>query len=188
MSILNSRKKFIIGKLFYENKNSSIFTYNLFNLNAVLYNYFYSNFSKNDVNFKDLVYKRFNITLTNINMFNYHEYNMEVKIPRVKFKPGYQRLWRNFRLALSELINFSYKYQQQLSKHLMKFNRKIHQNYFTENENTAMNILAYSGLLPDMKTFILFVKNKLIYLNGRPLPVKSIYLYKNDIIQIEISN
>ena len=92
MSILNSRKKFIIGKLFYENKNSSIFTYNLFNLNAVLYNYFSSNFNKSGVNFKDLIYKRFNITLTNINMFNYHEYNMEVKIPRVKFKPGYQRL------------------------------------------------------------------------------------------------
>ncbi len=188
MSILNSRKKFIINKLFYENKNTNIFNYNLFNTSMTTYNYFNCNFNKNTVNFKDLIYKKSNITLNNINMFNYKEYNIEIRVPRIKFNPGYQRLWRQFRLALSELINFKYKYQQQITKHIMKFSRKIHQNYFSENENNVLNILSYSGLISDKSTFTLFIKNKLVYLNGLVLQNKSIYIYKNDFIQVEISN
>ena len=40
----------------------------------------------------------------------------ELKISRIRFKPGYQRLWRNFRLAFAESINYRYTYQKQLTR------------------------------------------------------------------------
>jgi hypothetical protein len=46
----------------------------------------------------------------------------------------------------------------------------------------------YSKLLPDLQTFDTFFKNGLIFLNGQPLKNKHIFIYKNDFIQLEISN
>jgi hypothetical protein len=45
----------------------------------------------------------------------------EVKIPRIRFKPGYQRLWRQARTALKELLKLKFTYQQQLTKYLTRF-------------------------------------------------------------------
>ena len=112
----------------------------------------------------------------------------ELRIPRIRFKPGYQRLWRNFRLAFAESINFKYLYQQQLTKYLMRFYRKLNQTYFDFHENDVKKILVYSRLAPDMYTFEIFFNNKLIFLNGSTLTNKNIQVYSNDFIQLEISN
>lgn len=112
----------------------------------------------------------------------------ELRIPRVRFKPGYQRLWRNFRLAFAESINFKYIYQQQLTRHLMRFYRKLNQTYFSFKEMNIKNIIIYSKLLPDSTTFDTFFNNELIFLNGRALKNKLLHVYSNDFIQLEISN
>lgn len=112
----------------------------------------------------------------------------ELKISRVRFKPGYQRLWRNFRLAFAESINYRYTYQQQLTRYISKFFRKLNQTYLSQNENKISNILVYSKLVPDLKSFDLFFDNKIIYLNSNLLSTKLIYIYKNDLVQLEVSN
>ena len=112
----------------------------------------------------------------------------ELRIPRVRFKPGYQRLWRNFRLAFAESVDFRYIYQQQLTKYLMRFYRKLNQSYFDLHENNVQKVLIYSRLVPDKETFSTFFNSKIIYLNGSVLTNKEIFIYKNDFIQLEISN
>jgi hypothetical protein len=112
----------------------------------------------------------------------------ELRIPRIRFKPGYQRLWRNFRLAFAESIGFKYIYQQQLTRYLMRFYRKLNQSYFNFKEASVQKIIMYSKLLPDLQTFNVFFENSLIFLNGQILTNKYIFIYKNDFIQLEVSN
>ena len=112
----------------------------------------------------------------------------ELRVPRVRFKPGYQRLWRNFRLAFSESVNFKYVYQQQLTKYLMRFYRKLNQVHFDFHESDVKKTLIYSRLVPDLHTFDIFFSNKLIFMNGTVLTNRDIQVYNNDFIQLEISN
>lgn len=114
--------------------------------------------------------------------------NSELKISRIRFKPGYQRLWRNFRLAFAESINYKYTYQKQLTRYISKFFRKLNQAYLSQNENRVDNVLIYSKLVSDLKSFDIFFDNKMIHLNNNLLSTKHLYLYKNDFIQLEISN
>lgn len=119
---------------------------------------------------------------------NINNFNNEVKINRIRFKPGYQRLWRNYRLALAESINYKYIYQKQLTSYITKFYRKLNQDYLSTDENTADKIILYSKLVPDYNTFSVFLKNKLIFVNGIPLKSPDIFLYSNDFVQLEITN
>lgn len=112
----------------------------------------------------------------------------EVRIPRVRFKPGYQRLWRGYRQALAELVGFKYVYQGQLTKYLTHFYRKLNQSFISDGENLAFRVLIYSRLVPDLNSFNIFFKNKMIFLNNFFLFKADIYVYKNDYIQLEISN
>ena len=112
----------------------------------------------------------------------------ELHMQRVRFKPGYQRLWRNFRLALAELVNFRYIYQRQLTRYLIKFSRKLTQNYYSFNENDVMRVIIYTRLIPDEATFNLFHSNNLIFLNNKPLNDNKSFIYKNDFLQLEITN
>jgi len=70
----------------------------------------------------------------------------------------------------------------------MRFYRKLNQTYFDLHENNVQKVLIYSRLVPDKDTFNTFFNSKIIYLNGSVLTNKEIFIYKNDFIQLEISN
>jgi hypothetical protein len=70
----------------------------------------------------------------------------------------------------------------------MRFYRKLNQSYFSFKESSVQKIIMYSKLLPDLQTFHTFLKNDLIFLNGQVLKSKHIFVYKNDFIQLEVSN
>ena len=77
----------------------------------------------------------------------------EVLLSRIRFKPGYQRLWRNSRLTLAESLNVRYTYQQQFTKYISRFNRKLNSYYFSQHDYSLHKVVLYSKLLPDYKTF-----------------------------------
>lgn len=106
---------------------------------------------------------------------------------RVRFKPGYQRLWRRFRLALAESLAYTYTYQQQLTKYLVKFSRKISQRSYTVKENTLRNVMLYSRLIPDLAVFEVLLNNSIIFLNHRLIKNHQVFIYKNDFIQCEVT-
>jgi len=111
----------------------------------------------------------------------------DISIERIRFKPGYQRLWRKFRLALAESLNYKYIYQQQLTKYFVQFSRKISQRAYYTHESTLRNVMLYSRLIPDFAMLKMLFSNKVIFLNHRLALSYLIYIYKNDFIQLEIT-
>ena len=192
--IFNFRKKQILWKNFFYNKKNFMSdlpktSYNFFKSQF----YFTSNFTQDQsgqfrsTNFvNDTIFSKNNFFYSK--QKNRNNFFEEVRIPRIRFKPGYQKLWRGFRKALSELISYKYLYQKQLTRYLTRFYRKIHKNYISQEENSIDKILLYSKLLPDMSSLNSFFSNNMIFLNNTKLTNLSIFVYKNDFIQIEISN
>ena len=111
----------------------------------------------------------------------------DISIERIRFKPGYQRLWRKFRLALAESLNYKYIYQQQLTKYFVKFSRKISQRAYYTHESTLRSVMLYSRLIPDFAMLKMLFSNKVIFLNHRLVLSYLIYIYKNDFIQLEVT-
>lgn len=111
----------------------------------------------------------------------------EVRLARVKFKPGYQRLWRQARSALKDLIGLNFIYQKQLTKYLVKFYRKTSVSFFAQNELSFDKLIIYSRIAPEYNTFTLFYNSKLFFLNGRTPTSKTILCVLNDFIQLIVS-
>ena len=111
----------------------------------------------------------------------------EVKIPRVRFRPGYQRMWRNARNALKESMGLKFVYQQQLTRCLVRFYRNSNKYSFARSEMSANRIIMYSRLLPDNPTVNLFIDQKLIYINGKLLHTQQMILVPNDLVQLIVS-
>lgn len=111
----------------------------------------------------------------------------EVKIPRIRFRPGYQRMWRNARTALKESMSLKFVYQQQLTRHLVRFYKNSNKYSFARSEMSANRVIMYSRLLPDNPTISIFTEQKLIYLNGKLLPSLQSILVPNDIVQLIVS-
>jgi hypothetical protein len=123
------------------------------------------------------------------NMF-YSEYHVrdlnEVRISRVRFKPGYQRIWRESRQALKDLLGVKFFYQKQLTSYIVRFSRKKPKNFIGE-ELTLSKLLIYSRLIPDYSTFTLFFNKDLFFINGKSPIYKDVSCVVNDFIQLVIS-
>jgi hypothetical protein len=125
----------------------------------------------------------------NNKVINYSEnYNdNEFFINRIKFKPGYKKLWRNSRNSIQELLFLKFKYQYKLTRYLLKFTKQSI-NYFSSwTEMSLWKVILFSKLLPDHKTIKLFFSKKYIYLNGLVVNNLNTYLIKNDLIQLIVS-
>lgn len=111
----------------------------------------------------------------------------EVRIPRVRFKPGYYRLWRESRTALKDSLGLNFTYQKQLTKYLCRFYKKSHSNYLISEELTLDKIVIYSRIVPDYNTFNTFFNSRMIFMNGYIPTTKNINCVVNDFIQLVIS-
>jgi hypothetical protein len=111
----------------------------------------------------------------------------EVKLPRIKFKPGYSRLWREARVALKDSISVKFLYQQQLTKYIHRFYRKTLLNQSTSQELTFDKVLIYSRLVPDYTSFIAFFRSNAFFVNGRLPTSPQLNCVVNDFIQLVVS-
>lgn len=167
-SLQNNANNFITRNLFNPSSKASRKIHSLSNYvisrDEILYN---QNFAYRGV---DLSFKR-----------------SEVKIPRVRFRPGYQRMWRNARNALKESMGLKFVYQQQLTRCLVRFYKNSNKYSFSRSEMSANRIIMYSRLLPDNPTVNIFINQKLIYLNGALLHTQQRILIPNDLVQLIVS-
>jgi hypothetical protein len=111
----------------------------------------------------------------------------EIKIPRVRFKPGYQRIWRQSRLALKEALQVRFSYQKKLTKYVTQFFKTTHRYAFSSSEMAMNKVVVYSRLLPDFTTLAIFLKQRLVYLNGTYINSLSTPVYENDVLQLLVS-
>jgi hypothetical protein len=111
----------------------------------------------------------------------------EVKIPRIRFKPGYQKLWRDARVALKELLGVKFRYQYRLTRYVTRFFLKTKFYFFNLKETSVDKTLIYSRLLPDAPTVDLFINSQLVYVNGYLVKIKSTNTHEGDFIQLVVS-
>jgi hypothetical protein len=119
---------------------------------------------------------------------SYEAFKGEVHVPRVRFKPGYQRLWRQSRRTLAESMRVRYIYQQQFTKYITRFGRKLNNYHFSRDEYTMSTIVLYSRLIPDYNTLLLLNKSNCISVNGYANTVLTHILFTGDIVQLLVSN
>ena len=167
-----------LGFSFFKNiKNLTI--HNLFKLKTLLSNLL----NTNNLNYPHLTF----ISNTTYNNYPKQLPSYEVRISRVRFKPGYQRIWRDARTALKDLVGLNFLYQKQLTKYLIKFYKKSHFSFFSQNEFSFDKLVLYSKVVPDYSTFILFFNSKLFFLNGLHVFNKNTLCVVNDFIQLVVS-
>jgi len=111
----------------------------------------------------------------------------EIYIPRIKFKPGYQRLWRLARSSIKEALNLNYTYQYRLTRYLSRFGRRLNSFLINFTEMSLERTIMYSLLLPDPATLKIFITSRLIFLNGTVVFNTGKLVYPNDIIQVTIT-
>jgi hypothetical protein len=173
-SIMRRRRKIKVFRLYRKLSTSELYNYNI-DLSSTSYSSLLHDYTSHDKPHTPLSSK----------IEGKRPY--ELFLPRVKFKPGYQRLWRRSRAAIAENMGLKYLYQQQMTKHIAKLSRKINFYSFSMNENSIDKAILYSRLLPDTKSVLEFLNLGLVSLNGWKLSSIDSFIIPGDFIQITSS-
>jgi len=111
----------------------------------------------------------------------------DLSVQRIKFKPGYRRLWKESRSILADLLSKKYEFQHQFTKYLTKFYRKSNFYNLSYSDLKVSNVILHSKLLPDYKSIKLMYLNNMIFLNGLKVSNLDTITKAGDIIQLSIS-
>ena len=108
-------------------------------------------------------------------------------VRRVRFKPGYTRLWKAARVDLREIFGINARYQYRLTP-------QIQARYFRARRLTSSTtvvtlsfLLATTRLTPDSSTAISVTSQNLVYLNGLVCRNSATRLFINDFVQLVVS-
>jgi len=111
----------------------------------------------------------------------------QVRIPRVRFKPGYGRIWREARRSIRELANVPVRYQYRLTP-------KLHWLYLQDRKllkpysyASLDYVILSSHLVPDFWSLREILNNKTLFLNGLAISNPNLKLFINDFIQIIVN-
>jgi len=159
-----------------------------------------TDFFDNIRTFKDYVYRYRRVHLTNLAVASPQQYfhtpddrsvytpmHDTLKIKRVRFKPGYYRLWRNARTALKESLNLSFRYQHRLTSYLPRFYKLSKFQTLHAIETKHSSILIYTNLIPDYEFSKYFIDNNLVYVNGIIANQYNEVIVLHDFIQLVVS-
>lgn len=111
---------------------------------------------------------------------NWQSEQSEINIKRIRFKPGYMKIWRQSRASLQSTLSLNFKYQHKMTKYLYKFHKFIKFKTFLINEMTLKNILIRSRIFTETSLIDFLIINNLIYVNG--------YLVNNNIQQLFVGD
>lgn len=111
----------------------------------------------------------------------------EVRIKRIKFKPGYSRIWRNARKAINNSLNFNLKYQYRLTRELTRLSRTKSNAHIFIKELTLLNLLFNSHFVTDIQLSKLLINSNVVFVNGILSNNDNLSLFKGDFIQIIVS-
>ena len=128
-----------------------------------------------------IFWKKHNYLLTQQKLiFNSAKLNLR----RVRFRPGYMTLWRTARTELKLYWNLAYKYQQRLTRFLIKFNKFLLTRLFIQWELQLINILIKSTFFPLQIYTNMFLQARWVYINGNPIVNPQYQLTLSDHIQL----
>ena len=110
-----------------------------------------------------------------------------LRIRRLKFKPGYSRLWRESRVDIKEILEMKMRYQHRLTLKLHQLYR--HQDRGPSTYSTATIFFALLGtqISVDMWSTLELFNNEVVYLNGKLCTNQYTHLFLQDLIQVIIN-
>ena len=110
-----------------------------------------------------------------------------IHVRRLKFKPGYSRLWRESRSDIQEILEMRIKYQNRLTLRLHQLYRQQGTNLFTRSTVTVFFSLLGSQFSMDMWSTLELLKSELIYVNGKVCTNLYLHLFLHDLVQVIIN-
>jgi len=111
----------------------------------------------------------------------------QVRIKRIRFKPGYSRLWRSARSTLKSLLDVNYRYQARLTQYIFRFYRSNRYNKVRYSNLFLGHILTRANFSNDLVTSQTLLQWESVYLNGRIVHSLRTLLFINDFIQLVIN-
>ena len=116
-----------------------------------------------------------------------NERSKYLRIRRLKFKPGYSRLWRESRVDIKEILEMKIRYQNRLTLKLHQLYHYQDRGSSTYSTATIFFALLGSQISVDMWSTLEFFNNEVIYLNGKLCTNRYTHLFLHDLIQIVIN-
>ena len=119
-----------------------------------------------------------------ISLNSYDDYGLRIK--RIKFKPGYSRMWRTARSSLNQVLGLKFRYQHRLTTYLSRFAQLSSSVQSKLIDLKLKNLLIRSRFVFDSNTALSLLESKLVYVNGHLVTNPSLLLFMGDVIQIII--
>jgi len=119
----------------------------------------------------------------NLKPFQVHEPH----IKRIRFKPGYSRIWRRARSALNYSLGYHYRYQHALTKRLSIARRWKGHWEIKIREWSLLRLVLNSHFVYDLNTSKNLINNYLVYVNGHRTHNIHMQLHLGDFIQIPVN-
>ena len=110
----------------------------------------------------------------------------EPQIKRIRFKPGYQRVWRKARYAINYTLKYNCRYQVGLTKRLARIRRSRGKSKGFFRDLTLENILVYSQFVFDNPSSKQLLESESVYVNGRCTTNLLLYVVVGDFIQLAV--
>lgn len=109
------------------------------------------------------------------------------RIRRIRFKPGYYRIWRLARVSAREILGFTSRYQYRLTPKLQKLYFDVRSVDQTQLSLTLEFALLTSGLVPDHWSLKELLDSSNVYLNGVICTNARFRLFCSDFVQLLIN-
>jgi len=110
-----------------------------------------------------------------------------LSVKRIRFKPGYQRIWRRAREAINFTLNFNCRYQIGLTKRLMWLRRLKRSNALRLQEVTLQKTLLNAHFVFDLSSSLSLVQSNTVYVNGVNSKNPNLKLFVGDFIQLIVT-
>lgn len=108
-------------------------------------------------------------------------------VKRIRFKPGYMNIWRKARKSLVSALGVKLPYQYRLTRYLARYKKSISRYFIFSLEMRLQDILVKTRFFQEKHTALLFIQEKLIFINGLLCTNEQLQLYTNDFVQLIIS-
>jgi len=113
--------------------------------------------------------------------------NTEYTIKRIRFKPGYQRIWRKARAAINFTLNLHFRYQIGLTKKLTRLKNVKRHDAMKVQELRLYNLIMSSQFTFDHNSTYQLIASGNVFVNGNLITNPTFSTFVGDFIQLAVS-
>lgn len=113
--------------------------------------------------------------------------SLAIPLKRIRFKPGYQRIWRRARASIDFHLNYNCRYQAKLTKKLSSIRREAYLRVDGIRELFLFNFILTSRFVFDIRASYELIATNTIFVNGIVTTNPGLLLIPGDFLQLYVS-